>query len=363
MSSNESFLHTPAALIHLFANSIQFDASREMKRVKGLYVQGKDVVYAGKYYDMLRDETGEASITFLVPALFREQLEDGQIIEVIGFLQKRIVAKGARVELQLELTEVLGQDKATFNEEQVKAFAILQRKRDAGYLDVDGFIKKQLLNDQKVHIKILVGKTGIIHSDISEQLKDSVGFYEIEFVAINLSSETEIIEALQNEEADVIAIARGGGDRMEIFDKPTIAEAALNTNGYFITALGHAQDIPLLQKVADKAFNTPTALGQHLADLYYSVVEERSQSKAGLVDAVTKQLKPLYEKQIENLQVEFSNKETQYKNQQQLLEERLLVAQTQQPESVKTNWVLVILLVILALGVGVGVGYFLLRMP
>ena len=96
MSSNESFLHTPAALIHLFANSIQFDASREMKRVKGLYVQGKDVVYAGKYYDMLRDETGEASITFLVPALFREQLEDGQIIEVIGFLQKRIVAKGVR---------------------------------------------------------------------------------------------------------------------------------------------------------------------------------------------------------------------------------------------------------------------------
>ena len=82
-----------------------------------------------------------------------------------------------------------------------------------------------------------------------------------------------------------------------------------------------------------------------------------------MVDAVTKQLKPLYEKQIENLKVEFCIKETQYKNQQQLLEEKLLLAQSAQPEAVKTNWVLVILLVILALGVGVGVGYFLLRMP
>lgn len=78
-----------------------------MKRVRGLYVQGKDVVYAGKYYDVLRDETGDASITFLVPAMFREQLEDGQVIEVVGFLQRRVVAKGARIELQLELTPII----------------------------------------------------------------------------------------------------------------------------------------------------------------------------------------------------------------------------------------------------------------
>jgi hypothetical protein len=361
MVPNDSFLHTPAALVHLFANSISFDASREMKRVKGLYVQGKDLVYAGKYYDVLRDETGDASITFLVPAMFREQLTDGQIIEVVGFLQRRVVAKGARIELQLELTEILGQDKASFHPEEIKVFEILQRKRDAGYLDVDGFIKKQLLNNQPIQIKILVGKTGIIHSDISAQLKDAAGFYNIEFIPINLSHEEEIIEALQNVEADVIAIARGGGDRMEVFDKPSIAEAALTTNGYFITALGHAQDVPLLQKVADKAFNTPTALGQHLADLYNSTIEERSKSKAGLVDAVTKQLKPLYEKQIENLKVEFVNKETQYKHQQQLLEEKLLIAQTVKPVQSKTNWVIICLVLILGVLIGAAIFFFLFK--
>lgn len=361
MKFEENYLLTPTSLVHLFANSVPMDFGKELKRVKGIYVQGKDVVYSGKYYDVLRDEAGEASITLLVPALLREQLENGQVIELIGFLQKRVQAKGARIDLQLEIAEIVGQTKATFNGDELKAFEVLQRKRDAGYLDVDGFIKNEILNDQKVSIKILVGKTGIIHSDIREQLKDAIGFYEIEFTGINLSNEQEIIEALQNTEADVIAIARGGGDRMEIFDKPSIAEAAIHLSSYFVTALGHAQDVPLLQKVADKAFTTPTAFGQHLADLYNHTIEERSRSKAGIVDAVTKSLKPLYEKQIENLKNEFAGKEKNLESEKKLLEERLVHAQSAQPGVKVTNWALIALLILLAVAGGIVIGYWLLK--
>jgi exodeoxyribonuclease VII large subunit len=324
-------------------------------------VQGKDMVYAGKYYDVLRDETGEASITLLVPALLREQLQNNQVIELIGFLQKRVQAKGARIDLQLEIMEIIGQAQAAFNEDELKAFEVLQKKRDAGYLDVDGFIKNRILNEQKVSIKILVGKTGIIHSDIKEQLKDAIGFYDIEFIGINLSNENEIIEALQNTEADVIAIARGGGDRMEIFDKPAIAEVAINLSAYFITALGHAQDVPLLQKVADKAFTTPTAFGQHLVDLFNHTIEERSKSKAGIIDAVTKSLKPLYEKQIQNLKEEAANKEKNWLSEKQLLEDRVKLAQEAQPQVKGTNWALVALLILLGIAGGIAVGYWLLK--
>jgi exodeoxyribonuclease VII large subunit len=350
MNFEENYLLTPTSLVHLFANSVPTDFAKELKRVKGIYVQGKDMVYGGKYYDVLRDEAGEASITLLVPALIREQLRNGEVIELIGFLQRRVQAKGARIDLQLEITEVVGQTKATFNEEELKAFDVLQKKRDSGYLDVDGFIKKQILNDQKVSIKILVGKAGIIHSDIKEQLKDAIGFYDIEFIGINLSNENEIIEALQNTDADVIAIARGGGDRMEIFDKPNIAEAAINLSAYFVTALGHAQDVPLLQKVADKAFTTPTAFGQHLVDLYNNTIQERSQSKAGMVEAAMKQVKPLFEKQIENLNAGFANREQHFVNERKLLEEKILLAQNVQSQ--KTNWGLIIVLMIVALVAG-----------
>ncbi len=358
MEFKENYLLTPTSLVYLFANSVPTDFAKELKRVKGIYQQGKDMVYAGKYYDVLRDEAGEASITLLVPALLREQLQNGEVIELIGFLQRRVQAKGARIDLQLEITEIVGQAKPSFNDAELKAFEVLQKKRDSGYLDVDGFIKKQILNDQRVSIKILVGKTGIIHSDIKEQLKDAIGFYEIEFIGINLSNENEIIEALQNTEADVMAIARGGGDRMEIFDQPAIAEVAIDLSAYFITALGHAQDVPLLQKVADKAFTTPTAFGQHLVDLYNNTIQERSQSKAGMVEAAMKQVKPLYEKQIQNLTEQFANKETILMNERKLLEERLVMAQMVQPQ--KTNWLLIIVLILLSLGVGVAVGYLML---
>lgn len=297
MPEKEIFIYTPAALVNLFANSIQFEAAKEMKRVKGKFVQGKDFLYGDKYYDVLKDESSDASMTLLVPGLIRSTLQNNEIIELTGYLQKRVVNAGGRIELQLVVVDVVDQNKPSFNQDELQAFEILQKKRNTGYLDVDGFIKKQLLNDEKVSVDIFVGKTGIIHSDIEWQLKDSVGFYNIEFVPINLSNEYEIIEALQNSAADVIAIARGGGDRMEIFDKPTIAEAAINLDAYFVTALGHAQDVPLLQKVADKAFNTPTALGQHLNDLYNSVIDERSKSKAGIVEAVTKQMRALYDKE------------------------------------------------------------------
>jgi exodeoxyribonuclease VII large subunit len=353
--TKEIFIYTPSALVNLFSNSMQFDAGKEMKRVKGKYVQGKDFLYGDKYYDLLKDETGESSMTLLVTGQIRSILENNQVIEVIGYLQKRVVNPGARIELQLVVTSVVQQDAASFNEEEVRGFEVLQQKRDAGYLDVDGFIKKQILNDQKVSIKILVGKTGIIHSDIKEQMKSAIGFYDIEFIGINLSSENEIIEALQNTEADVIAIARGGGDRMEIFDRPDIAEAAIELNAYFVTALGHAQDVPLLQKVADKAFTTPTAFGQHLVDLYNNTIEERSQSKAGMVEAAMKQVKPLYEKQIDNLHIQFANKEQNLLNEKKLLEERLQLAL--QMRAPKINWLVPLAMLLAGLVIGALVVY------
>ena len=50
---------------------------------------------------------------------------------------------------------------------------------------------------------------------------------------------------------------------MEVFNKPSLAEHALSLKSYFITAIGHKEDISLLQKVADKAFITP----QHLDNI------------------------------------------------------------------------------------------------
>ena len=88
---------------------------------------------------------------------------------------------------------------------------------------------------------------------------------------------------------------------MGIFNRTTLAEAALELRGYFVTAIGHKEDVSLLQKIADKHFITPTGLGQYSQELYTHTVEELQNSKAKLIADVTTQLKGSYEGQLQNL--------------------------------------------------------------
>jgi exonuclease VII large subunit len=87
---------------------------------------------------------------------------------------------------------------------------------------------------------------------------------------------------------------------MEVFNKSSLAEAAISLTCLFVTAIGHKENISLLQQVADKSFITPTAFGQYLNDIYNNTVEELQNSKAQLIDNITKQLQVNYEKQILN---------------------------------------------------------------
>ncbi len=109
---------------------------------------------------------------------------------------------------------------------------------------------------------------------------------------------------------------------------------------FFVTAIGHKEDISLLQKVADKAFITPTALGQHLRELYNNTIEELQNSKAHLVKQVTVQLETNYKKQIENL----INAKT--------LEEKIVLLQQKINEQKQNKFLAVI--VILVIGILLG---------
>src|SRR4028119_898262 len=70
---------------------------------------------------------------------------------------------------------------------------------------------------------------------------------------------------------------------------------------YLSHGIGHKENIPLLQKVADRAFITPTALGQYLHDIYNETVEQLQNSKAKLIDDISRQFKANYDKQIQTL--------------------------------------------------------------
>jgi len=296
-------VYNPSALLNIFGSTLNNETTRKVFKVKGVYTQGKGANYNGFYYDTLRDETSDACMTLVVPGLIRSQLSPNQTIECIAHLGKKVQLNGGRIDLQLNIVDLLSKSSSNYTETQLKAFEILERKAATGLKDVDNFIKSKITKGDTITINIIIGKSAIIQEDIKHQLKEAIGYYKIYFRPINLTSTKEIIENLHfyNGKTDIIAIARGGGENLEIFENPDIAEVALSLSTHFITAIGHAANVPLLQKIADKHFITPTALGQYFNEIYNNTVAELQHSKAKMVDDITKHLEAGYRKEIENL--------------------------------------------------------------
>jgi len=303
---SEDISYTPASLLHLFNGVLTPAATKKIILLKGIYVAGRGVTYAGFFYDTLKDETTEAVLTLVVPALLRSSLVPNKTIEFYGYITKRVVLNGGRIEVHAVMTQLLQQRANTYSEKELRAVEVLQKKAAIGFGDVDGFLKRKIINEGTVSIRVLIGKSAIIDSDISHALEEAIGFYAISYERINLSAEAEIVQALRRyndrTKNDLLVLSRGGGENMEVFNSPDLAACCLELEPLFLTAIGHKEDVPLVQKVADKAFITPTALGQYLHRTYNDTVAELQHSKARLVEAITAQLDAQYHKQVQTLE-------------------------------------------------------------
>ena len=303
-AENSIMTYSPAAVLNLFNNSISVNQAKRIIQLKGIYLQGKGALYSGYYYDTFRDESSDAAITILVPPLIRNELQPNKTITVNGFITRRIVNTSGSIQIQLTVTDLVEQTLNKYSDDEIKKIELMQRKANAGYRDVYSWLKEKIISEESFKIGIIIGKTGIIDNDIKHQLRESIGFYDLSFHRVNLSSEQEIIgmiDRLAAEQYGIIAISRGGGENLDMFNKFILAEKAIDSEPLFITAIGHKDDVTLLQKVADKSFITPSELGQFLNDTYNHTVEELQNSKARLIDSVKAQLTANYQKEIDNL--------------------------------------------------------------
>ena len=196
MANEQTLVYNPSAILNMFGGVINNETTTKVIKVKGLYTEGKGINYRGYYYDNLRDETSEACMTLIVPGLIRSQLKPNQIIECEAYVTKKIQFNGGRIDLQLNVVDVLSKVASTYTDKQLKTFEILQQKATTGHKYVDGFIKSKIITGEPITLNILIGKAGIIDSDIKHQLQEAISFYKFNFIRINLTSEREIMESL-----------------------------------------------------------------------------------------------------------------------------------------------------------------------
>jgi exodeoxyribonuclease VII large subunit len=301
-TKNDNVLYGPTALLNAFSNSLTSPILNGVFAIKGIFKNGKGVSYNGIYYDILKDEFTDSSITLVVPEILRYELIEGQMIEGFAYLSKRLLTVNSRIDLILTLTSILSRKDKVINIQEVKSLELIHQKANLGYKDVDNLIKNRLYQQLQIKVAIIIGTTAIIDNDINHQLKDASTVFDIRYIKANLTKAAEIIQAMKNNDGvDVLVISRGGGENIQMFNDLEIAQQALDLKSVLITAIGHATDDPLLQKIADKHFITPTALGQYFYDIYSQTINEFNNSRAKLIADLTKQIEFNFQMKMEDV--------------------------------------------------------------
>ncbi|MGO1488587.1 MAG: exodeoxyribonuclease VII large subunit [Arachnia sp.] len=110
------------------------------------------------------------------------------------------------------------------------------------------------------------------------------------------SSAEAVMLAIQrldsDKEVDVIIVARGGGSLEDLlsFSDEGVVRAVAHCATPVISAIGHEQDIPLLDFVADVRASTPTDAGKRVVPDFTAEMDVMAQARIRLKGAITQRL-------------------------------------------------------------------------
>ena len=270
--SPENKLFSPFELTHVLAiTSIQpFDNG--FINVYGKYIDKNKEPSYGKYYDWLEDETRGYRLTILVPENIKAQLKSGTSYEFEGVLVRKINDNNneLNVYLRFDITRVVSEKTAPVDIKLQEKLSLIQKRDIKPRIDIDNLLSELLANQNKPRIALIGGRTAITGNDISRSVNYRRNNYSFQNITISLANKSEIIETLKQadkkEDIDLIALYRGGGSGLEIFDDLDIARTVLELRKPFVTAIGHVDDQQFIQIVADRAFGTPSAFGTYLKE-------------------------------------------------------------------------------------------------
>ncbi len=140
--------------------------------------------------------------------------------------------------------------------------------------------RKKLLPFLPKRIGLITGRQSDAMHDVLTITKDRwpAADFEIREVAVQgvnaVSEVTAALKELDLLKLDVIVIARGGGSMEDLlpFSNEALIRAVSLANTPIVSAIGHEQDTPLLDFVADLRASTPTDAAKQIVP---SVIEER----------------------------------------------------------------------------------------
>ncbi len=250
-----------------------------INRLGSIWIEGQVAQYrirpgASVQFLTLRDTDAEFSLKVMVNSALIGAMDpplvEGQRIIIYGrcdFWAKQgslqVVAREIRA---VGLGELLAQLAALKEKLAAEGLFAPERKKPLPFLPR--------------RIGLITGRQSDAMHDVLKNTKERwpAADFEIREVAVQgVSAVGEVIAALKELDAlglDVIVIARGGGSMEDLlpFSNEALVRAASLATTPIVSAIGHEQDTPLLDFVADLRASTPTDAAKRIVP---SVIEER----------------------------------------------------------------------------------------
>ena len=261
-----------------------------------VWVEGELTSYqirGGHAYAKLRDLNEDVSLSLVVwrstLAKLTEQFQQGDRVVVFGKIDFWV--KGGTLSLQVMNMRHAGLGNLL---EQLRKLA--EKLAAEGLFAAE---RKQPLPFLPQCIGLITGKDSDAEKDVRRNAElrwPAVHFRTIHTRVQGEGTAEQVIAALEtldaDPEVDVIIIARGGGDFMHLlpFSDEALVRAAAAARTPIVSAIGHENDRPLLDEVADLRASTPTDAAKRVVPDTAEQLDLVTQLRARLRRRVTEQV-------------------------------------------------------------------------
>ena len=319
MEENNILIYTPADILNITKEHLK--TVNALVVIEGVYSQCGQKDYRGVWYDAVKSQYTPQKLTAVVPAPIRMQMDDGELVQLQGTIEKALNDNG-QIQIQLRVSSLLGKKEKTMDDDEKKAMELQQMKSNRGYRNVDSLLETILYEGQRrPRVALLFAEASITDQDFRAGIQASEKDIEFNYNGTTFTRIPDFIRKLQTLDTsafDVICLVRGGGSGIEeVFGNADLAEAVIGMQTPVVSAIGHQVDNPLVCKVTDKNIGTPSLLGQYFKDMVERIAGEKAHSKAALVEQVKKQFTTQIEaqgKQITELQKQMAEQNKSFRD-------------------------------------------------
>ncbi len=223
-------------------------------------ISGLTIAASGHRYFTLKDASAQIGCVMWASRPATLRLRSGMQVIVQGKIA--VYAPQGKYQIDCDRITAAGEG------DLYLAFAALKEELAAkGYFDE---ARKRPIPALPLKIGVVTSPTGAVIQDIISTLERRSPHCQIYLCPATVQGETapeaisNAIATLQNTDADVLIVGRGGGSIEDLwaFNSPLVADAIYRSQIPIISAVGHETDFTIADFVADLRAATPTAAAE-----------------------------------------------------------------------------------------------------